>query len=180
MWDRSKSVWTWEAVPGGAIPRLQEVVGSSRKDGLHPGLAFSLESYHPPHGSPPASSTLACVSSPTKCTISSLACSPSSFGPNPVYTVLDPTSIQMLLDNTAFLWVPWSSLDKDHPSPPEALALLSLEDLDTVTPYLFLFPLFLSSASAHMTHLYHLCCFSPCFSPRPFSCPVVVTTTPSP
>ena len=105
MWDRSKSVWTWEAVPGGAIPRLQEVVGSSRKDGLHPGLAFSLESYHPPHGSPPASSTLACVSSPTKCTISSLACSPSSFGPNPVYTVLDPTSIQMLLDNTALRYV---------------------------------------------------------------------------
>lgn len=121
------------------------------KDGLHPGLAFSPESHHPPHCSPPASSTLACVSSPTKCTRSPLSCSPSFFGPDPVYTVLDPTSIQMLLDNKAFLWVPWSSLDKDHPSPPEALALLSLADLNTVTACLSPIPLFLGSASAHMT-----------------------------
>ena len=125
--------------------------GGGSKDGLHPGLASSPESHHPPHCSPPASSALVCVSSPMKCTRSPLACSTSFFGPGPVYTVLDPTSIQMLLDSTAFLWVPWSSLDKDRPSPPEALALLSLADLDTVTACLSPVPLFLGSASAHMT-----------------------------
>lgn len=79
--------------------------GAGRKDGLHPRAGLF------PRVAP--STTLFCPSIVHSC----LCIQPHkmhrffslcflSFGPGPVYTVLDPTSIQMTPDNTAFLWVP--------------------------------------------------------------------------